>query len=122
MSDLNVNGREANVMDLLLRNIDAVAVKKIDEQAKAKKMSRNEYLKIQIEKLAMLDVFEEDRNRFEEIIQTVVKALRHTMMMIEEQQKEIKKMQAMFMMVLDIDEEEMNAFVEEFILKEGDVR
>lgn len=122
MSDLNVNGREANVMDLLLRNIDAVAVKKIDEQAKAKKMSRNEYLKIQIEKLAMLDVFEEDRNRFEEIIQTVVKALGHTMMMIEEQQKEIKKMQAMFMMVLDIDEEEMNAFVEEFILKEGDVR
>lgn len=109
-------------MDLLLRNIDAVAVKKIDEQAKAKKMSRNEYLKIQIEKLAMLEVFEEDRNRFEEIIQTVVKALGHTMMMIEEQQKEIKKMQAMFMMVLDIDEEEMNAFVEEFILKEGDVR
>lgn len=108
-------------MDLLLRNIDAVAVKKIDELAKAKKMSRNEYLKIQIEKLAALDVFNEERNRFEEITHMVIKTLSQIMMMITELQDEIKKLQAMQMMVLDIDEKEMNTFIEEFVLT-GDER
>lgn len=108
-------------MDLLLRNIDAVAVKKIDELAKAKKMSRNEYLKIQIEKLAALDVFNEERNRFEEITHMVIKTLSQIMMMITELQDEIKKLQAMQMMVLDVDEKEMNTFIEEFVLT-GDER
>jgi hypothetical protein len=39
-------------MDMFLRNIDPVAVKKIDEIAKEKKISRQEFLKFQIKKLA----------------------------------------------------------------------
>lgn len=109
-----------NRMEIKIRNIDVVAVKKIDELAKAKKMSRNEFLKIQIEKFAMFDVYKEERNRFEDSLQMVAEVLAKTMKMIQEQQEEIQKMKTIFMMVMDIDEEEMNTFIDEFILKKGD--
>lgn len=55
-------------MDLLLRNIDSVAVKKIDELAKSKKMSRNEFLKRFIEELAMNDLFQEQYYEFQQTL------------------------------------------------------
>ena len=39
-------------MDLLLRNIDPIAVKKFDEMAKKKSISRQEFLKSVLEKVA----------------------------------------------------------------------
>ncbi|MFP7487647.1 hypothetical protein SFC65_26200 [Priestia filamentosa] len=39
-------------MEIKVRNVDPVAVKKIDEMAKEKGISRQEFLKIQIETLA----------------------------------------------------------------------
>ncbi|MCE4093222.1 hypothetical protein ABE112_27860 [Priestia aryabhattai] len=40
-------------MDIFLRNIEPTAVKKIDELAKKKKMSRQEFLKGQLETLTL---------------------------------------------------------------------
>ncbi|MCU7741333.1 hypothetical protein BTA37_27555 [Priestia megaterium] len=51
-------------MDMLLRDIDPTAVKKIDEIAKEKKISRQEFLKGQIETLA---VFQEQKDREAEL-------------------------------------------------------
>ncbi|PFT50389.1 hypothetical protein [Priestia megaterium] len=51
-------------MDILLRDIDPTAVKKIDEIAKEKKISRQEFLKGQIETLA---VFQEQKDREAEL-------------------------------------------------------
>ncbi|MED4241190.1 hypothetical protein [Priestia megaterium] len=51
-------------MDMFLRNIDPFAVKKIDEIAKEKKISRQEFLKGQIETLA---VFQEQKDREAEL-------------------------------------------------------
>ncbi|OZT10777.1 hypothetical protein CHN50_20280 [Priestia aryabhattai] len=51
-------------MDIFLRNIDPIAVKKIDEIAKEKKISRQEFLKGQIETLA---VFQEQKDREAEL-------------------------------------------------------
>lgn len=53
-----------NVMDMLLRDIDPIAVKKIDEIAKEKKISRQEFLKGQVETLA---VFQEQKDREAEL-------------------------------------------------------
>ncbi len=39
-------------MEIKVRNVDPVVVKKIDEMAKEKGISRQEFLKIQIETLA----------------------------------------------------------------------
>lgn len=102
-------------MDLLIRNIDIVAVKKIDKLAKEKKMSRNEYLKKQLEKLAWIDVLKEERNRFEDALQIFSQMLGRMMRVIQEQQNEIEKMKTMFMMVMDIDEDEIDVFISQFI-------
>jgi hypothetical protein len=49
-----------NVMDIIVRNIDPTAVKKFDELAKEKGISRQEFLKGQLETLAF---FREQTNR-----------------------------------------------------------
>jgi hypothetical protein len=49
-----------NVMDIIIRNIDPTAVKKFDELAKEKGISRQEFLKGQLETLAF---FREQTNR-----------------------------------------------------------
>ncbi|WP_176585761.1 hypothetical protein [Priestia megaterium] len=51
-------------MDILLRDIDPTALKKIDEIAKEKKIFRQEFLKGQVE---TLDVFQEQKDREAEL-------------------------------------------------------
>ncbi|MGG0723681.1 hypothetical protein [Bacillus mycoides] len=47
-------------MDIKIRNLNPVAIKRLDEIAKKKKMSRQEFLKGQIETLAF---YQEQQNR-----------------------------------------------------------
>lgn len=105
-------------MNLLVRNVDVVAVKKIDKLAKEQNMSRQELLKSLIEKFSMFDVFKEEQNRFDYTMQMITDVLNQTMKMMQSQQEEILKMKAMFMLVMDIDEKEINEFIEDF-LKRG---
>ncbi|CAH0323893.1 hypothetical protein [Priestia megaterium] len=53
-------------MDMFLRNIDPIAVKIIDEIAKEKKISRQEFLKAQVETLA---VFQEQSFTFQDCME-----------------------------------------------------
>ncbi|KON68899.1 hypothetical protein AKG34_08945 [Peribacillus butanolivorans] len=55
-------------MDILLRNIDPVAMKKIDEMAKRKSISRQEFLKSIVEKVAYEPEINENEFRLESII------------------------------------------------------
>lgn len=55
-------------MDLLLRNIDPIAVKKFDEMTKKKSISRQEYLKSVLEKVAYEKKQNEKEARLEMII------------------------------------------------------
>ncbi|WP_298830061.1 hypothetical protein [uncultured Planococcus sp.] len=56
-------------MDLLIRDIDPHAVKKIDEWAKKKKVSRQIYLKELIEKATMLEMISNAEDSFEKQLQ-----------------------------------------------------
>lgn len=56
-------------MDLLIRDIDPHAVKKIDEWAKKKKVSRQVYLKELIEKATMLEMISNVEDSFEKQLQ-----------------------------------------------------
>ncbi|MEH6868421.1 hypothetical protein [Priestia megaterium] len=60
-------------MDILLRDIDPTAVKKIDEIAKEKKISRQEFLKGQVETLA---VFQEQKEREAELENIIYKNIK----------------------------------------------
>ncbi|KQU24988.1 hypothetical protein ASG65_16815 [Bacillus sp. Leaf13] len=55
-------------MDILLRNLDPVAMKKIDEMAKRKSISRQEFLKSIVEKVAYEPEINENEFRLESII------------------------------------------------------
>lgn len=61
--------------DILLRNIDASALKKIDELAKKNKQSRNEFLKKQIESLAILDEIKRLEDNYELLTNKVLKVI-----------------------------------------------
>ncbi|WP_330502014.1 hypothetical protein V2I71_01860 [Peribacillus frigoritolerans] len=55
-------------MNILLRNLDPVAMKKIDELAKRKSISRQEFLKSIVEKVAYEPDINENELRLERII------------------------------------------------------
>lgn len=55
-------------MDIIIRNVDPVAIKKIDEMAKEKKLSRQEFLKSQIDTLA----FYREQTTRERDLQTII--------------------------------------------------
>ena len=55
-------------MDLLLRNIDPIAVKSFDEIAKKKSISRQEYLKSVLEKIA----YEKEQNEKEARLEMII--------------------------------------------------
>lgn len=56
-------------MDVLIRDVDPHAVKKIDEWAKKKDMSRQAYLKELIEKATLLEMVTNADNSFEKQLQ-----------------------------------------------------
>lgn len=56
-------------MDVLIRDVDPHAVKKIDEWAKKKDVSRQIYLKELIEKATLLEMISQADNSFEKQLQ-----------------------------------------------------
>lgn len=94
-------------MDLLIRNVEPVAVKKIDELAKAKGISRNEFLKIYLENLSVLDSLKNIQVRFEE-------ALLNVGCTLEKQQKEMADIKKLITHLSGIDPDELDLFYKEF--------
>lgn len=62
-------------MDIKVRNVDPVAIKKIDELAKAKGISRNEYLKKYISQIAAMKEMKELENKYSNLVNAVVDRL-----------------------------------------------
>lgn len=62
-------------MNISVRDIDPVAIKKIDELAKKKGISRNEYLKNQISKIAVMKETEEVEKKYSNLVNAVVDRL-----------------------------------------------
>lgn len=63
------------MMDINIRKIDAAIVKIIEEQAKRFKMSRNQYIKFQLEKIATHKSLENERNKMKTSLDNVTIAL-----------------------------------------------
>lgn len=62
-------------MDIKVRNVDPVAIKKIDELAKAKGISRNEYLNKYISQIAAMKEMKEVENKYSNLVNAVVDRL-----------------------------------------------
>lgn len=50
-------------MDVLIRNVNPVAVKRIDQIAKEKGVSREEFLREQLEVISVVDLLEEQKEK-----------------------------------------------------------
>ena len=62
-------------MNISLRNIDPVAIKKIDELAKKKGISRNEYLKMYIQQIAIIKDINEMDNKYSNLVDAITDRL-----------------------------------------------
>ena len=62
-------------MNISIRDVDPVAIKKIDELAKKKGISRNEYLKNQIAQIAVMKDLNEIENRYSNLVDAVADRL-----------------------------------------------
>ena len=62
-------------MEIKIRNVDPVALKKIDEMAKRKSISRQEFLKAAVEKIAYEKEVTEKEARLEMIISKNIEAM-----------------------------------------------
>ncbi|MEK4031290.1 hypothetical protein MKZ02_22565 [Pseudobacillus sp. FSL P4-0506] len=101
-------------MDIKIRKIDVAAVKKIDQMAKKKNLSRNEFLKIHLEKLAYIDPFIQERNQIEESIHHFIAVLGRVTDMVKENNEEVKKLKTLFLMMMDTEESEVDQFMNIF--------
>ena len=62
-------------MNISLRNIDPVAIRKIDELAKKKGISRNEYLKMYIQQIAIIKDINEMDNKYSNLVDAITDRL-----------------------------------------------
>lgn len=64
-----------NIVDIIIRNIKSAAVKEIDELAKEQKVSRQEFLKSQLETLAFFRKQTDRENELENLIEKNIKMM-----------------------------------------------
>jgi hypothetical protein len=64
-----------NIVDIIIRNIKSAAVKEIDELAKEHKVSRQEFLKSQLETLAFFRKQTDRENELENLIDKNIKMM-----------------------------------------------
>lgn len=80
-------------MDVCIRKVDPVAIKKIDELAKRKGISRNEYLKKHIEQMAITIIkdISETEDKYANLVETVVDRLEQANDIIQENSIMLKR-------------------------------
>lgn len=78
-------------MDVCIRKVDPVAIKKIDELAKRKGISRNEYLKKHIEQMAIIKDICETEDKYANLVETVVDRLEQANDIIQENSIMLKR-------------------------------
>ena len=62
-------------MDIKIRNLDPMVVKKIDELAKKNGKSREAFLRLRLEQMATLAVTEEINDKYSEMVELVVRVV-----------------------------------------------
>ena len=79
-------------MNISLRNIDPVSIRKIDELAKKKGISRNEYLKMYIQQIAIIKDINEMDNKYSNLVDTITDRLEQSNDVIHENNVMMERM------------------------------
>ncbi|MGN0496929.1 MAG: hypothetical protein ACI4GW_11940 [Lachnospiraceae bacterium] len=62
-------------MDIIIRDLDPATVRSIDEKAKQIHISRQQYLLQQINRMATVDVFREERDEYSTLVKNIAKII-----------------------------------------------
>lgn len=98
------------ILEVKIRGLDVGAVHIIDERARKMGVSRNEYLKRQLESNAWSDKVQGERNRFEEYLIESVVQFKYVERWLISQESRIDLLSALMMQALDVTEEELVQF------------
>lgn len=94
--------------DILVRDVDDLAISKIEEAAKKEKVSRQVYLKSLLERVAHYDVFIEERDRFEKVVMASQKQMEQYLRQQSELYESVSRIESILYLLLDSDAEEIN--------------
>lgn len=64
------------MMEIKIRNVEPYAVQKIDELAHKQNVSRNSYLKKQLEAIALMGEIRQIEGRYESLVQSLVEIIK----------------------------------------------
>ncbi|MBG9754962.1 hypothetical protein V4V34_22195 [Lysinibacillus sphaericus] len=103
--------------DILVRDVDDLAISKIEEAAKKEKVSRQVYLKSLLERVAHYDVFIEERDRFEKVVMASQKQMEQYLRQQSELYESVSRIESILYLLLDSDAEEINQQLTELIGK-----
>lgn len=79
-------------MDIIIRDVNPIHIAAIDEMAKRKKLSRNAFLKLYIENLAISGDIDEIEDRYEQLVETVAHAIQENNIQLENLSEKIERM------------------------------
>lgn len=103
--------------DILVRDVDDLAISKIEEAAKKEKVSRQIYLKSLLERVAYYDVFIEERDRFEKVVMASQKQMEQYLRQQSELYESVSRIESILYLLLDSDAEDINQQLTELIGK-----
>lgn len=63
-------------MEIKIRNVEPYAVQKIDELARKQNVSRNSYLKKQLEAIALMGEIRQIEGRYEALVQSLIEIIK----------------------------------------------
>lgn len=70
------NRYAGGMMEIKIRNVEPYAVQKIDELARKQNISRNGYLKKQLESIALMGEIRQIEGRYESLVQSLVEIIK----------------------------------------------
>ncbi len=104
--------------DILVRDVDELAIDKIEKAAKKAKVSRQVYLKSLLERIAYYDVFIEERDRFEKVVRASQKQMEQYLLQQNELYERVSRIESMLYLLFDSDEEEIQQQLIEVVGRE----
>ncbi|MFD1705240.1 MULTISPECIES: hypothetical protein [Siminovitchia] len=99
-------------MDVLVRGVSPVIVKKIDRIAKENGMSREEFLREQFEVISIIDLLEEQKREFDLVMDDVRDLLERNFELLINMEEKYSKMVKLFALVMDVELEMLSEYIE----------
>lgn len=103
-------------MNILIRNVDVVAVHKIDEMAKKERVSRNEFLKKQIEEIAYKKIKQKEFLNYENRMNLFIDTLEKLHQRFSKTEEDIEVISTFLMQLTGTEKEELKHFWREFLI------